>query len=153
MKKTIVVSLFWEPNKKLFAFVQAEKGVPVSKIKRRPTRMSFRTTVEEHARTIESARIRRKFTDKLPVVVESAIGANVWETLLCPKTMTWVQLERHVHTRRHQPNTNTSHGVLVLLKQGEGVVYKTVEDAYAKYADDDGFLYTRIHEEQVGNDI
>ncbi len=70
----------------------------------------------------------------------------MWETLLCPKTMSWEQLARVVRTRRG----HTSRVLLVPVKGGERAAYKTVEETYTEYADDDGFLYTRVHEEDFG---
>ena len=107
-----------------------------------------RLTLEE--RCEESARIKEKYTDRIPVIVELGKNSNLPELdkhkFLVPNTLTVGQF---LYVIRKRINLEHSHALFIFINSVVPQISKSMQELYEKYKDEDGFLYTTINSENT----
>ena len=111
---------------------------------------SFKNRFDFNKRKAESCRIKKKYKDRLPVIVEISEDSKDLvidkHKYLCPKNLTCGQL---IHVIRKRIDIKSSEALYMFCNNELPEASKLVSQLYQKFADDDGFLYIIISKEKT----
>lgn len=100
-------------------------------------------------RVKESSRIRQKYPDKYPVIVEANNGGYFSKKIVLDKNKYLVpgefQVGQFLHILRKRVELESSQGMFLYI--GDNVMAPTsslMSQVYDEYKDEDGFLYCKI---------
>lgn len=114
---------------------------------------SFKLDYTFAERSAEAARIKEKYIDRVPIVVErGAKNTGSLESLdkkkyLCPADLSLGQFLYVIRKRLHLPSTEA-----IFLFTEDGTIPSTsalVRDVYLQHKDQDGFMYLTYQGENV----
>lgn len=116
-----------------------------------PLNPRFESTKSLDERKLLAARLRQKNTDRIPVIVQPAVGCRLpalaTPRLLLPKTMTMHQLFFYLRQRLDLPA-----GAALICFVGQRSLLQpgaTIFQADRDYASEDGILYVDYAEESA----
>jgi GABA(A) receptor-associated protein len=104
--------------------------------------MSFKELHVFEKRKSESERILKKYTDRIPIIVEKHQGSNIEELknkkFLVPRDLT---LGQFIYVIRQRVEIKPEDGIYLFVKNTIPPNFKLVSEIYNEFKDDDGFLY------------
>tara|TARA_B100000029_G_C17242208_1_gene839482 strand:+ start:159 stop:506 length:348 start_codon:yes stop_codon:yes gene_type:complete len=107
-----------------------------------------RLTLEE--RIQESERIKEKYADRIPVIVERTNNSNLPELdkhkFLVPNTLTVGQF---LYVIRKRIKLEHSHALFIFIANTVPQISKNMSELYDSHRDEDGFLYTTVASENT----
>ena len=107
-----------------------------------------RLTLEE--RIQESERIKEKYADRIPVIVERTSSSNLPELdkhkFLVPNTLTVGQF---LYVIRKRIKLEHSHALFIFIANTVPQISKNMNELYDTHRDEDGFLYTTVASENT----
>jgi GABA(A) receptor-associated protein len=123
-------------------------------VNKEPINFKVKYTLEQ--RKAESARIKAKYPDRLPIICEVIKSNDSGITLkknkfISPKTITIAEYQ-YVLRSKHIDNIDSSKGIYLFINNFLIPVSDTIQSVYERYQDIDGFLYiTLATENTFGN--
>lgn len=123
-------------------------------VNKEPINFKVKYTLEQ--RKAESARIKAKYPDRLPIICEVIKSNDSGITLkknkfISPKTITIAEYQ-YVLRSKHINNIDSSKGIYLFINNFLIPVSDTIQSVYERYQDIDGFLYiTLATENTFGN--
>lgn len=112
--------------------------------------MSFQSKHDLETRKLESERIKNKYTNKLPVIIEKHKSSKMVEIeknkFLVPEELTIAQLLVIVRKRL---KLDPSEAIYLLTDNVLPPTTQTISSLYSQHKDEDGFLYLKYCSENV----
>ena len=115
--------------------------------------MSAKSFKEEHPfekRKAEASRIRNKYEDRIPIIVERAEGSDIATVdkskYLCPHDLTVGQFQFVIRKRLKLPSDQA---IFLFVNNTLPPASCLLSQLYKEHADEDGFLYFRYSGEST----
>jgi GABA(A) receptor-associated protein len=116
---------------------------------------SFKKLHPEDKRKLEAKRIREKYPDRVPVIVEKDPKASIADIdkkkFLVPQDLTYGQM---LYVIRKRINLKPSEAIFVFINKALPPTGQLMSQLYKEYKDEYGFLYcTYTGENTFGGDV
>jgi GABA(A) receptor-associated protein len=110
---------------------------------------SFKERFELTKRKLEAKRVREKYPDRIPIIVETANTTNLIldkNKYLCPGDVTCGQF---IYVIRKKTKLKPEHAMFVFINGTMPAAASLMSQIYKEHADKDGFLYLVISQEST----
>ena len=111
----------------------------------------FKDRNEFTDREAEATRVREKYPNRYPLIVEKAIGTNIIENIdktkfLVPGDLTMGQM---IYVIRKRIKLSSEKALFIFIDDVMPTTGENISSIYNKYKDEDGFLYIKYSGENT----
>ena len=138
-------SLSKDIHRKVSVFLSSSTYPSVTSSEKRPQQFRFKCEKSLNFRLAESAKIRSKYPDRIPIIVEKSIGQSGADVpdidkkkFLVPHDLT---IGQFVYVIRKRIKLRPEEAIFIFVRNALPPTSSTISMIYDDHRDEDGFLY------------